>query len=87
MALFARQMRLMMELKIRERNGETVDTIAAQLKIPPFVAEKLSKQSAGFTLEQLSTGLKLLATADYKLKTGQSDSYMLEKFVVSLCNP
>ena len=86
LALFARQMRLLIEVKTLSKNQETSNDIAVKLKLPPFVAAKLLQQSEKFTLLQLMSGLKLLATADYKLKTGQSDNYLLEKFIVDLCN-
>lgn len=45
----------------------------ATLKLPPWRAQKLKRQSAGFSVEQLKKIISQLAEIDIKVKTSQAD--------------
>lgn len=71
--MFVRQFRLLIQVKEMAVAGERPATMAAQLRLPPFVANKLAQQAAGFTLPQLEQIYARLLQIDVETKTGQAD--------------
>jgi DNA polymerase-3 subunit delta len=61
----------------------TAPILAKQLKLHPFVAQKLLRQISGFPMERLKKGLSLLADLDLQAKSGFLDPKLaLDMFVV-----
>ncbi|MEZ4517183.1 MAG: hypothetical protein R3C44_10215 [Chloroflexota bacterium] len=72
-AMFVRQFRLLIQVKEMAEAGERPPAIAAQLRVPSFVAGKLSQQAQGFSLPQLEQIYGRLLEIDVETKTGQTD--------------
>jgi DNA polymerase-3 subunit delta len=72
-AMFVRQFRLLIQTRALLDAGERPAGIAEQLKVRPFVAEKLARQARGFTLPQLEHVYRRLLEIDIETKTGQAD--------------
>lgn len=72
-SMFIRQFRLLIQAKSLLEAGERPAGIAQQMKLRPFVAEKLARQAAGFRMEQLEQIYRRLLAIDVETKTGQAD--------------
>jgi len=72
-SMFIRQFRLLLQTKSLLESGERAAGIAQQLKLRPFVAEKLARQAAGFSMAQLEQIYRRLLEIDMQAKTGQTD--------------
>lgn len=72
-SMIIRQYRLLLQTKSLVANGENPTGIAAQLKVRPFVAEKLVRQARGYTMPQLEQIYRRLLEIDVEAKTGQAD--------------
>lgn len=72
-SMFTRQFRLLIQVKELIEAGERPAGIASQLKLRPFVADKLAKQARGYTLEQLKQIYRRLLDIDVDVKTGRAD--------------
>lgn len=84
LALMARQIRLLLEMKALRRQGVSPKDAAGILKIHPYGAEKLSEQCSAFAQEQLEEALLLLAETDGKVKNSQN-VIGLERVLLCLC--
>jgi DNA polymerase-3 subunit delta len=71
--MFVRQFRLLLQVKELAEEGRAAAAIASELRIHPFVANKLLQQSRGFTLPQLEEIYRHLLEIDVGNKTGQTD--------------
>lgn len=72
-SMFIRQFRLLLQTKSLQEAGENPAGIAAQLKVRPFVAEKLARQARGYTPPQLEQIYRRLLEMDVDAKTGRAD--------------
>ncbi|HSH03585.1 MAG TPA: DNA polymerase III subunit delta [Anaerolineae bacterium] len=72
-AMFIRQFRLLIQVKALADTGQRPPDIAKELKMHPFVAGKIYKQSQGFSLPQLHHIYRHLLDIDLGVKTGQTD--------------
>ena len=72
-SMFIRQFRLLLQTKSLLEAGERAAGVAQQMKLRPFVAEKLVGQAAGFRMEQLEHIYRRLLQIDVETKTGQAD--------------
>lgn len=85
LALLARQVRLLWQSRELAERGADGGMIARQLGIPPFVGEKLARQSMRFTMQKLRQTLVALAEADRDLKSGRADKMVLERIIIDMC--
>lgn len=83
--LLAWQVRMLWQAKWLSKQGYDPHEIASELKVSPFVGEKLLRQSRSFSAEKLQEGLLRLANADRDMKVGKADGRVLEQFVIELC--
>jgi DNA polymerase III subunit delta len=72
-SMFTRQFRLLLQTKYLLEAGEQPVGIAGQLKVRPFVAEKLARQARGYSMEQLEQIYRRLLEVDVDAKTGRAD--------------
>jgi DNA polymerase-3 subunit delta len=72
-AMFIRQFRLLIQARALMDSGQRPAGIAEQMKVRPFVAEKLARQARGFTLPQLEQVYRRLLEIDVDVKTGRAD--------------
>lgn len=85
LALLARQVRLLWQAKELGAQGYDGRNAASALGVPPFVGEKMLRQSKNFSINTLKQGLLALAAADYEFKAGKADSVILEKLIIDMC--
>lgn len=85
LALLTRQVRMMWQVKELSSDGHGSPEIANEMKIHPFVAEKLLRQSRSFTVEKLQVGLCRLAAVERDLKSGKADNRIIEEFIIEFC--
>ncbi|BBB92766.1 MAG TPA: DNA polymerase III subunit delta [Methylomusa anaerophila] len=85
LGLLARQIRQLLQAKEMVNLGLSSRDIANSLKIPPFVGEKLMKQSKSFSINKLEHSLLQLAEADRDLKSSRTGPMILEKIIIELC--
>lgn len=72
-SMIIRQFRLLIQSKYLLEAGEQPAGIAAQLKVRLFVAEKLARQTRGYSMEQLEQIYGRLLAIDVDAKTGRAD--------------
>lgn len=72
-AMFIRQFRLLLQMKAGIDEGSHPPQIAKAMNIRPFVATKLQKQAARFSLKQLIQIYRRLLKIDVAVKTGKGD--------------
>jgi DNA polymerase-3 subunit delta len=85
LALLVRQVRMLWQAK--ELTGQSIGgrTLAATLGVPPFIGEKIARQSRIFSSNSLKQALLALAVADFELKVGKADSTAIEKIIIEMC--
>lgn len=71
LAMIIRQFRLILKTKCLEAERTNISVIAAELRVPPFIAEKYRKQSLRFSLPDLRRIYDLLYKTDLAIKTGE----------------
>ncbi len=71
--MFTRQFRLLLQARSLLDAGERPAGIAEQLKVRPFVADKLARQARGYTMPQLEAIYRRLLEIDADAKTGRAD--------------
>ena len=74
--LIARQFNQLLLVKEMTAKGTDRGTIASKLKIPPFVAGKVSAQAGAFTREQILSYVKGCVEAEEAVKTGKMNDRM-----------
>lgn len=85
LALIARQYRLLLLTKELLNQRVRAPEIAARLRLPPFVAQRLLKQAPAHTVERLRQAYRRLLEADLSVKRGvYDDETALELLVVEL---
>ena len=85
LTLLVRQIRLLWQVKDLSKNSSNSALLARQLKLPSFVAEKLQRQSRGFSVEALQRAMLSLAEADLDLKSGKATSAVFEMILIDMC--
>ncbi|WP_163537805.1 DNA polymerase III subunit delta [Gracilibacillus sp. YIM 98692] len=73
LALIASQFRTLLQVKLLKQKGYNQKQMAQQLKIHPYVAKLSVSRQEKFSLKELKDAIALLAEADMKMKTGQTD--------------
>jgi DNA polymerase-3 subunit delta len=84
LAMVARQVRLLARARDAIDRG---DDLMAALRVPPFIANKLSGQVKRWTGAQLTRALKTVAAADLRLKSGggrEREARVIEELVMGL---
>ncbi|MDD4601952.1 putative protein YqeN [bioreactor metagenome] len=85
LALLVRQVRMLWQAK--ELGAQRLDskTLAALLGVPPFIGEKIVRQSRNFSASALKQALLALAVTDFELKVGKADRTAIEKIIIEMC--
>ncbi|MFE8703231.1 DNA polymerase III subunit delta [Cytobacillus sp. FJAT-54145] len=85
LAIISGQFRLIYQVKELARRGYGQQQIAGYLKVHPFRVKLAAGQAKSFEDEELTYIMKMLADADYQLKTGGMNKEMLiEMFLFRL---
>jgi DNA polymerase-3 subunit delta len=69
--LIAKQIRQLIQVKSLKKEGLGRDRMAARMKLHPFIAAKILKQSESFEEDELKEILKKCHEADYSIKSGR----------------
>lgn len=80
------QFRLIYQVKELSRKGYGQQQIAGALKIHPFRVKLAAGQAGSFSDEELTRIMKLLADADYQMKTGGMRKEMLIEMILFQIN-
>lgn len=84
--MIARQFRLLLMTKDLIEQGYSEKTIASQLQVHPFVAQKCVKQGRSLSTGDLKKALEIILTCDADIKRGRQDAMLaLELLIVRLC--
>lgn len=67
------QIKKLIDCRILLNNGKKMDDIIKQLRLPPFVCEKLSQQSRKFSVKQLNKMLEITLESERKIKSSGID--------------
>ena len=81
--LIARQFNQLLLVKEMTAKGTDRGTIASKLKIPPFVAGKVSAQAGAFTREQILSYVKGCVEAEEAVKTGKKNDRMAVELLIT----
>lgn len=86
LSVLSGQFRLIYQVKELSRRGYGQQQIAASLKIHPFRVKLAAGQAGSFSDEDLMRIIKMLADADYQLKTGGMNKEMLIEMILFQIN-
>ncbi len=81
--LIARQFNQLLQVLELKKSGTDRGTIASKLKVPPFVAGKLSSQAGAFTKEQLISYINLCVDLEESVKTGRMSDKLAVELLIS----
>ena len=81
--LIARQFNQLLLVKEMTAKGTDRGTIASKLKIPPFVAGKVSAQAGAFTRDQILSYVKGCVEAEEAVKTGKMNDRMAVELLIT----
>lgn len=82
--MIERQFKLLLALRVGNEGGKGHEVLAKNLKLHPFIAEKMVKQSQKFTLEALRKNLKLCVEVESLIKsTSIDDKTALEMLIIN----
>ncbi|MET3290146.1 UNVERIFIED_CONTAM: DNA polymerase-3 subunit delta [Brevibacillus sp. OAP136] len=85
MALFARQIRLLLSVKMWAPRGYSQQQLAGMLKVHPFAVKKAIEQARHFDEGALRKLLSICAEEDFRMKTGQVDKQLaVELFITKV---
>ncbi len=82
LALIAGQFRLIYQVKELSRRGYGQQQIAGLIKVHPFRVKLAAAQAGKFTDEELTMFMKMLAEADYQMKTGSMNKSLLVEMLL-----
>jgi DNA polymerase III subunit delta len=85
LAMLARQIRILIQLREMGEQGADHREVARQLKLHPYVVQKGSVQARNFELDQLEEAHERVVQTDWAIKSGRSDAVLaLDMLVVAL---
>lgn len=89
LTMIVRQFRLMVQVKELQSAGITGPPVASELKIHPFVADKIGRQVRGFSQAELRAGFIELARIDAAIKHGdlRDAEAAIDAFIVETSRP
>ena len=73
LVMIARQLKLLIKLKLLFAQGKSLSEVQKNLRLPPFVVKKLSVQEKNFTLNRLTGLFQEVVSVDWKIKRGLLD--------------
>ena len=82
LSLIAGQFRLLYQVKELSRRGYGQQQIAGFIKVHPFRVKLAAGQAGKFTDEELTAFMKMLAEADYQMKTGSMNKSLVVEMLL-----
>lgn len=84
--LLARQMRILLRIRLGAEAGRTNNQLISELKIPRYFADRYFKQARRLSKPRLIGSFELLADLEQRLKTGRAEAGSgLDLLVSALC--
>jgi len=81
--MIGRQFNLLFNLKLGMENGKTKDILANELRIHPYICEKMISQSMKFTIKRLKRNIELCVDTEKTLKSTSTDNKIdIEVFMI-----
>ncbi|MGH4118860.1 DNA polymerase III subunit delta [Clostridium sp.] len=81
--MIGRQFNILFHLKLGIEGGKTKDNLANELKLHPYICEKMISQSTKFTLNRLKRNIELCVKTEKTLKSSSTDSKInIEMFMI-----
>lgn len=81
--MIGRQFNLLFCIRLGIDSGKAKETLASELKLHPYICEKMISQSMKFTLNQLKRNIKLCVDTEKTLKsTSTDDKINIEVFMI-----
>ncbi len=86
LGMVARHFRLLGLALAPSNRAKSAADLARVLRVPPFVAQKIRRQLARFSLSRLADSFQLLSEVDCRLKSsGVPEKIVMEDMVLKLC--
>jgi DNA polymerase III subunit delta len=86
--MIVRQFRILIQVKELIMQDLAISTVAKQLGLPGFVAEKARQQAMSFSMAQMQAIYGRLLSTDLAIKTGKMEDVLaLDTLVAALCGP
>ncbi|BCJ88593.1 DNA polymerase III subunit delta [Effusibacillus dendaii] len=83
--MIARQIRIMLQVKIQTVRGLSVQQVAGQIGAHPYACKIAAEQARRFSRQDLERFLMELGDIDYQIKTGRiRDRHALEMFLLTM---
>lgn len=73
LSMIERQFKLLFNIKLGMSQNKTKEIFSRELRLPPFICERLMGQSRKFTLKQLKNCIELCSNTERVLKTSSFD--------------
>jgi DNA polymerase-3 subunit delta len=84
--MLARQMRILLRIRLGQDSGGSQREIASELRLPPYYTERYFRQARRLSNERLKAAFEALAALEYALKQGKADAGTgLDLLVIDLC--
>ena len=81
--MIARQFNLLFNIKLGIDSGKSKDTLASELKLHPYICEKMISQSTKFTIKGLRKNIELCVDTEKALKSTSTDNKInMEVFMI-----
>ncbi|MGV8982767.1 DNA polymerase III subunit delta [Clostridium sp.] len=81
--MIARQFNLLFNIKLGIESGKAKETLASELKLHPYICEKMISQSMKFTLKALRRNIGLCVETEKTLKSASTDNKInIEVFMI-----
>lgn len=85
--MLARQIRILLRIRLGQQGGRTTAQITADLKLPRYFADRYFRQAKRLSTQRLTDAFEQLAALEYGLKSGRLDAATgLDLLVAELCS-
>lgn len=81
--MIAKQLRILLQIKLLSLDGQSTSQIQTKLGLPPFVAGKTIRQASGFSQDKLRVALKEALEMDLAIKTGRIKDRMAAEILIT----
>ncbi len=84
LSMIERQFKLILLIKLGLENGKSKDTLSSELKLHPYICEKMITQSRKFTIKGLEKALMSCLNTEKTLKSSSfDDKTEMELLIIS----
>jgi DNA polymerase-3 subunit delta len=84
--MLARQIRILLRIRLRQEAGRAPRQIASELRLPPYYTDRYFRQARRLSNARLKAAFEQLAALEFALKRGKADAATgLDLLVTELC--